>query len=546
MGVLAVAAGILAAIFIPFQNASAFVADLSLPNADPSNVPKSAVGSTFLVTIDIAPGELISMSQIEIILDNETPEVKRAIFDPDGKRTSGDPNLTRGNLKIDVPSSTSYGYGYGYGSVSYGTAFSPPYSYSFTSSQDFLSGNQYGYSYAVANANLVNGFLGPATITIEGKINTALLDEGAHTLDVLVHTGSGGNDIDKIVPPQLEFNISSEEAAGPLLTVEAEDTDGNPITGVWTVIRPAEEDDNSILKLGFSPLTFVGETGKSYRITVADYDGRTFQSWEDGSTERTRTVELTDEDMTITATHDNGDSLKGFTPLTYSSDDGVHHSLTVEAVNVGDESEALTVYTIIDPQSSNESSTTYRVYMHNYLDKIFRHWEDGSQDNVRTITIEEDTTITAHYRVDDDEAISASFAAPLHGSQEVPPVSSDNDGEAIFILSEDGTELKYSLIVSQLGDVTQAHIHLAPPGQNGPIVAFLFEEANIDDPDDGVSVSGSLVRGTITSSDLIGPLEGSELSDLIEEMENGNAYVNAHTPENPGGEIRGQILSDDD
>lgn len=61
IGAVAVAAGILAAVFISFQSADAFTADLTLPNADPFNVPKSAVGSTFLVTIDIAPGELVSL-----------------------------------------------------------------------------------------------------------------------------------------------------------------------------------------------------------------------------------------------------------------------------------------------------------------------------------------------------------------------------------------------------------------------------------------------------------------------------------------------------
>ncbi|PYV08229.1 MAG: hypothetical protein DMG07_26405 [Acidobacteria bacterium] len=61
-----------------------------------------------------------------------------------------------------------------------------------------------------------------------------------------------------------------------------------------------------------------------------------------------------------------------------------------------------------------------------------------------------------------------------------------------------------------------------------------------------------LAEGTITAADLVGPLTGNPLSELITAMEDGNAYVNAHTndgvaPTNtgpgdfPGGEIRGQI-----
>lgn len=254
IGAVAVAAGILAAIFIPFQKAEAFTAELDLPDNDPGNVPQSAEGSKFLITIDISPGELVSLSQIEMILDNGTPDVKRAILSPSGTFVSGDSDITIGNLVVTVPSATTTGYGYGYGIVSYGTAFSAPYSYSFSSSQDFLSGNSYGYSYAVPNANLVNGFVGPATITIEGKLNTADMSLGSHTLDVLVHTGSGGNGVDKIVPPQLAFtvteilppvNVPPTANAGPDQTVDegdsvtldgtaSSDSDGTIVSYAWT------------------------------------------------------------------------------------------------------------------------------------------------------------------------------------------------------------------------------------------------------------------------------------------------------------------------
>lgn len=209
------AAVILAAIFVPFQKAEAFTAELDLPDDDPDNVPQSTEGSTFLVTIDIAPGELISLNQIELILDNGTPQVKRAIFDADGDHISGAPDLTIGDLEVDIPTATLSGYGYGFGTVSNGTSFAPPYSYSFSSSQDFLSSNSYGYSYAVPNANLINGFVGPATITIEGKLNTADMSLGSHTLDVLVHTGSGGNGVDEIVPPQLAFTVTQAPPPPP-------------------------------------------------------------------------------------------------------------------------------------------------------------------------------------------------------------------------------------------------------------------------------------------------------------------------------------------
>jgi hypothetical protein len=135
------------------------------------------------------------------------------------------------------------------------------------------------------------------------------------------------------------------------------------------------------------------------------------------------------------------------------------------------------------------------------------------------------------------QTTSTIFRATLEGEQEVPPVDSDAKGFAIFRLSNDGTELGYKVIVANIEDVTAAHIHLAPKGENGPIVVFLF---NPEAPTDG-RTNGVLAKGTITSAELVGPLEGATLSELVDEIEAGNTYVNVHTVEHPGGEIRGQI-----
>jgi hypothetical protein len=143
------------------------------------------------------------------------------------------------------------------------------------------------------------------------------------------------------------------------------------------------------------------------------------------------------------------------------------------------------------------------------------------------------TTISSSYA----QTIPSTFHAILEGDEEVPPVDSDAKGAAIFRTNNDGTELNYTLIVANIEDVTAAHIHLAPRGENGDIVAFLFDP---ETPTEG-RTNGVLAEGTITSEDLIGPLAEATLSELIDEMEAGNTYVNVHTVEHPSGEIRGQI-----
>lgn len=136
----------------------------------------------------------------------------------------------------------------------------------------------------------------------------------------------------------------------------------------------------------------------------------------------------------------------------------------------------------------------------------------------------------------------------LNGGEEVPARDTNARGNATFELSDDGLSLTYKLIVANIDNVVASHIHVGPAGVNGPVVLFLYGSVA---PGGGVS-NGILSQGTATAANLVGPLAGHPLSDLIAAMSAGNAYVNVHTndgvaPTNtgpgdfPGGEIRGQI-----
>ena len=71
-----------------------------------------------------------------------------------------------------------------------------------------------------------------------------------------------------------------------------------------------------------------------------------------------------------------------------------------------------------------------------------------------------------------DQAVAeGNFRAVLSGDEEVPPVETRARGQAKFNLSEDGDGLNFRLIVANIESVTQAHIHVAPSGQNGSVVA---------------------------------------------------------------------------
>ena len=143
------------------------------------------------------------------------------------------------------------------------------------------------------------------------------------------------------------------------------------------------------------------------------------------------------------------------------------------------------------------------------------------------------------------------FSARLSGASELPePRDTKATGELEIVVSPDGQSLAYKLTVTNLANPASADLHLGPATANGPLVVKLF-------PAHGATarkgpVSGVLVEGRIVAGDLAGPMAGSAIDELVEQIRDGNAYVNVHTSDGmdppdsgPGdyrlGEIRGQI-----
>jgi hypothetical protein len=136
-----------------------------------------------------------------------------------------------------------------------------------------------------------------------------------------------------------------------------------------------------------------------------------------------------------------------------------------------------------------------------------------------------------------NDSSNVEYSTVLSGDQEVPPVNTQATGIADFSPSNDGGSIDYTITATDIEAVTAGHIHFGIEGQNGPIAVTLFE---FESPQDEVSESG-----TINSEDLSGPLEGMQISDLVDAFNDGNTYANIHTQQNPNGEIRGQIISEE-
>lgn len=138
--------------------------------------------------------------------------------------------------------------------------------------------------------------------------------------------------------------------------------------------------------------------------------------------------------------------------------------------------------------------------------------------------------------------------ASLSGDQEVPPNTSDAEGEFKIQFNCDFTAARFDLEV-EAENVLQAHLHCGSAGENGPVIAFLFGLVP-----GGVDVDGRLASFTITNTNLdavnadcmaaIGH-QVETLEDLADAIAMGEIYANVHTTAFPGGEVRGQLELDD-
>ena len=111
-------------------------------------------------------------------------------------------------------------------------------------------------------------------------------------------------------------------------------------------------------------------------------------------------------------------------------------------------------------------------------------------------------------------------AARLWGNSEVPAVTTDALGVATITFNDDYTKATVNATVANLSsDFMGAHIHKGKPGENGAVV---------------FNLSSNYVDGRIEATINV---TKQDVADFI----NGNFYINVHTANNPGGEIRGNL-----
>ena len=128
------------------------------------------------------------------------------------------------------------------------------------------------------------------------------------------------------------------------------------------------------------------------------------------------------------------------------------------------------------------------------------------------------------------------YFTPLTGMEEVPPVNTNSTGIALFDLLNN--HLNFKVNVTMLENIKSAHIHVGEFGQKGEIIVSLLNSSS------PINIhNGTLVKGQLTATDLVGSLKGKTINDLVKLFNNTKTYLNIHTKQYPNGEIRGQITT---
>jgi len=135
-------------------------------------------------------------------------------------------------------------------------------------------------------------------------------------------------------------------------------------------------------------------------------------------------------------------------------------------------------------------------------------------------------------------AQTINLVATLTGAAETPApgVNTGAAGNAAVHVDVPNEELSITLNVYNLpSPSTAAHIHVAPPGLAGPVVIdFPIPTGRTGD----VSITFRVGASAFRTRPEIGIVT---MTDAIQAILNGNAYVNVHTAANGAGEIRGQL-----
>jgi hypothetical protein len=141
----------------------------------------------------------------------------------------------------------------------------------------------------------------------------------------------------------------------------------------------------------------------------------------------------------------------------------------------------------------------------------------------------------------------SNFVATLSGKNMQPPVSTPATGTAKLSMNPNGT-MSYEVDANNINQVLGVPLMQ----KNGTILGELLNVYANTGFSQGYNrqqaaiptgpINGRLTAGVLTSSELLGPLFGKNVTDLVSAIKSGGVYVAIRTTPHQQGEIRGQIM----
>lgn len=258
------------------------------------------------------------------------------------------------------------------------------------------------------------------------------------------------------------------DASPASVTVDAYTLDGTEVRGLWATISSQG---------GYTPFTRAAEAG-SYAVAATDSGIHVFDHWQDGSTNRTRTV-TTSSDITLTAYYRTPPATLqvGSADLSGNSLEGMR--MTIAAMD----GKAQSGYTNMSYTGSQGSA--YTVSASDYHGMVFDHWQDGVTDRTRNVMLTaENTELTAHYKtVGVQKGLTpATFASPLGppGLLTVRAESLDGRPLNMWSLANPENDGSYAVTVHNYRGYTFSHwedggtnaTRMVPAGKSAMIAFF--------------------------------------------------------------------------
>jgi hypothetical protein len=116
---------------------------------------------------------------------------------------------------------------------------------------------------------------------------------------------------------------------------------------------------------------------------------------------------------------------------------------------------------------------------------------------------------------------NAHFIAMLSGKSAIPPnLSTNATGKASFTVTDAGKRMSYSVNAMKINHVDNVVLVLYTRGHGNPasnvVLLRLGSQHGATGP-----INGVLVQGSIKSSDLVGPLKGKQIANLVRDMLDG-------------------------